>query len=240
MRSLLFHRETSFARSSESRGKVPLAPLWKDYLRFPQISLPKGRNPETSLQDTLRLRKGTLDFRGSHSPSLQDIASLLSLSARARTGEEEVDRNRRPYPSGGGFYPLEIYLAAEDAGGRSGIFHYAPERHVLEHLFPNDEGKKMFEGVRESFADPWKVDVPLYILISAVWRRTMQRYGEFGYRLVLMETGHLAQNMALAAAALRLRQRQSSAVDAEETGALLGLEEDEETVLYAIALGKES
>ena len=43
------------------------------------------------------------------------------------------------------------------------------------------------------------------LCICGVFPRTSEKYGDFGYRLMLLEAGHLAQNALLASEALGLK-----------------------------------
>ena len=50
----------------------------------------------------------------------------------APTDKRPYAWTRRPYPSGGGCYPLELYVVSAACDGLdSAIYHYDPMRHVL-------------------------------------------------------------------------------------------------------------
>lgn len=238
MLSLLYHKKSALKNSLHTRGKYfpGSGHMKKTYPRFPHILLSDEYGADLSLRESLASRHSAQTFNGSTAVSLQKLGSLFSMAARDRKSDAGVQS--RSYPSGGALYPLEIYVArAATKKEAPGLFHYNPALHALETLFPGIDGEDLFTSVRSSFFDPWTKEVPLFILISSVWHRTLREYGDFGYRLVLAEAGHLAQNILLSSTALGLLNRPCAGFDADDLSDILDLEETRETVLYAVALG---
>jgi SagB-type dehydrogenase family enzyme len=77
-------------------------------------------------------------------------------------------------------------------------------------------------------------------MLSAIWQRTRWKYHERTYRYVLMEAGHLAQNLYLGATALGLGVCAVGAFLDEALNDLLLLDGQEEAALYLIAVGAAS
>jgi len=99
----------------------------------------------------------------------------------------------RPAPSGGALYPIEAYLAV---GGpeTAGLYHYDPVHHLLERVRDGDH-RAALAGIPD-VAPAVRPDVVL--VLSAVFWRSMFKYGDLGYRLVCQETGVLlAQALAV-------------------------------------------
>ena len=122
---------------------------------------------------------------------LRELATLLACSyaARGRTRTEM----RRPVPSAGALYPLELYVLAQAVAGlEPGVYHYNPFRHRLSLLGPVDR-----RAVREALADPSIADAAsAIIVVTGVFWRSRFKYGQRGYRFALLEAGHLVQNAA--------------------------------------------
>ena len=120
---------------------------------------------------------------------LRELATLLACSyaARGRTRTEM----RRPVPSAGALYPLELYVLAQAVAGlEPGVYHYNPFRHGLSLLGPVDR-----RAVREALADPGIADAAAAIVVvTGVFWRSRFKYGQRGYRFALLEAGHLVQN----------------------------------------------
>lgn len=104
----------------------------------------------------------------------------------------------RAAPSAGGMYPTEVYVAVADVPGiQSGTYLY----HLLEHsLVPVQGGDPTEMLSRALFGHP-AAEAPASIILTAEWYRSSWRYRERGYRRALLDTGHVAGNLELAAAA---------------------------------------
>ena len=76
------------------------------------------------------------------------------------------------------------------------------------------------------------------LVLSAVFQRTRWRYRERAYRYVLMEAGHIGQNVYLAATSMGLGACAIGAFLDQELDALLGLDGQEEAAIYLLAVGK--
>jgi SagB-type dehydrogenase family enzyme len=77
------------------------------------------------------------------------------------------------------------------------------------------------------------------ILVAAIFGRTRFKYGLRGYRFALLEAGHIAQNVVLAATALGLAAVPLGAFYDRRTDEFLGLDGVNESTLYTIAFGAE-
>ena len=73
--------------------------------------------------------------------SYSDAPLTLSEIAQLAWAAQGVTHGQgfRTAPSAGALYPLELYLVAGNVTGlESGIYHYLPENHALEHLAGGD------------------------------------------------------------------------------------------------------
>ncbi|GHA44228.1 hypothetical protein GCM10010329_78790 [Streptomyces spiroverticillatus] len=116
----------------------------------------------------------------------------------------------RPYPSGGTRYPLRVLLYCHDVAGLPrGTYLYDPQGHALEQLGDRDicaDLMRMAPATDPRVSFPPKAggnlhvdDCPLWIFTVADLTFQRLHYGLRSYRLVLQESGHLAQNLALVA-----------------------------------------
>ncbi len=75
------------------------------------------------------------------------------------------------------------------------------------------------------------------VVVTAVRDRTMWKYGQRGYRHVLLDAGHVGQNLYLVATALGLGPVGIGGFFDGELGALLALPDDEEP-FYVVCIGQ--
>ena len=75
------------------------------------------------------------------------------------------------------------------------------------------------------------------LLVSAVFFRSVFKYGDRGYRFVLLEAGHVVQNAVLAAAGQQVAAVPIGGYFDRDLDRELGLDGLHESVVYALAIG---
>jgi SagB-type dehydrogenase family enzyme len=75
------------------------------------------------------------------------------------------------------------------------------------------------------------------LFLGAVFARTQKKYGPRGYRYVLLEAGHAAQNVCLAAAEGGLGSLCIGGYLDGKLNAMLGLEDGKAGVVYVVGIG---
>jgi SagB-type dehydrogenase family enzyme len=139
-------------------------------------------------------------------------------------------------PSGGGRNPYEAYLIARKVNGLApGIYHYSALDHSLGRLaaeLPDKLGSLV--GVQD-----WADDMSCIIVLAAFFERTMWKYDDpNAYRVVLIEAGHIGQNMLLAATDTGLSACPTAALSHEPLFDMLELPSRITCApVYAIAIG---
>jgi SagB-type dehydrogenase family enzyme len=236
----LYHLHSSHerARVFEPILDLDVLPLrFRTYPGAPRTSLP-GRDFALDMPLGMALEKRRSIRHHALKPlALETVGRILHTAYGVR-GHREVDGEvipDRPVPSAGGRYPLELYAATQSVEGLAdGIHHYDARAHELE-------------LVREGLAQPILVDLlmgqnvardaNLVVIITAVRERTMWKYGQRGYRHVLLDAGHVGQNLYLVATALGLGPTAIGGFYDQELGALLHLAPEEEP-FYVVCIGQ--
>jgi SagB-type dehydrogenase family enzyme len=142
---------------------------------------------------------------------------------------------RRTVPSAGGLFPLELYTFTQRVQGlEDGLYHYDVIAHSLQqlrrgNLFPTLE--PMF------YTYPFMKDANLVVVMAAVFLRTQKKYGPRGYRYLLMEAGHVAQNLSLRAVELGIATLCMGGFVDSVLNELIGLKPKKEGVVYTVAAG---
>lgn len=173
-----------------------------------------------ALTDALAQRRSVRSYR----PQPLDEADISQLlwATQGVTSES----GQRTAPSAGALYPLELYVVTA-----SGHYRYKPDGHTLEVLGTTDLRSDLSQVSQGSIAA-----APAVFVLTAVYARTEQKYGNRGERFVMMEAGHACQNLLLQAAGLGLGAVPIGAFSDTQVQNVLGLPSDHEP-LYVIPVG---
>jgi SagB-type dehydrogenase family enzyme len=203
----LYHHHSSYSEWSRIVQADPdtLPAHSTTYPGSVRIDLPgRGDSLEMGLGEALAKRRTIRRFSG-ESLALHSVGVLLhasfGISPRLPPAADEVEE-RRPPPSAGALYPLELHVLSRNTEDLpDGRYHYDPRSHQLEVL---DEGS-WYDDLTPALIDPYAFAlVNMVIAVVGIPGRTMVKYGQRGYRFMLLDAGHLAQNICLVAPALDL------------------------------------
>jgi len=173
-----------------------------------------------SLWSSLASRRSVREF-GQRTLSEAEVGQLL-WAAQGR-----VD-GRRTAPSAGALYPLTVRVV--DA---SGVWRYVPSDHLLVREVAADKRRALAAA---ALGQDSVERAPATFVISGDLRITAKKYGAHAERFVLLEAGHVAQNLLLAATALELAAVPIGAFDDAAVRKLLSLPA-EITPLYVLPVG---
>jgi len=138
-------------------------------------------------------------------------------------------------PSGGARNPYEAYVYAQSVTGVTpGFYHYSAFEHSLGLVAatPLPRPSELLGG------QTWYDDAPAIIFLVAKFERTMWKYAHpMAYRAVLIEAGHIGQNIMIAAAAQGLSTSPTALLADSTIEQILGLDHIMESVVYVIGLG---
>lgn len=213
----------------------------------PALPLPAASEDlPLSLGRALRQRRSLRHFLPESMP-LQILSDLLFYSAGV-TGEEQFQlgqrtwrRALRTHPSGGALYSVELFVVIRDVRGWEGpgpVYCYNPLTHGL---VPIPTAPDVARAVVHTSASPSSVvnleHAQVVLALVGVMAVESAKYARRGYRFVLQESGHLAQNALLTATALGLGGVVMGAFYDDEVNRLLGLDGVGESVLYMLPIG---
>jgi len=156
-------------------------------------------------------------------------------SAYGGYGEAAVTGFRcetRRVPSAGATYPLDVHLVAWTVSGTApGVYRFLPTPHALERM----AGHFSPESACELFLGQAHIASAAALVVTARFEAPLARYGDRGYRYVLLEAGQLVQNLDLASSALGLANLDLGGFLDGQLGESLGLAD--EAPPYGVALG---
>ncbi|MDR4493350.1 MAG: SagB family peptide dehydrogenase [Nitrospirales bacterium] len=170
--------------------------------------------------------------------SLKNITTLLHCAygvTRDNRGTK-FPRAFRVTPSGGALYPLEIFFFSSKVKNLiPGLYHYNPSKHHLRFLRKGNFASVIAQ--RTPFPNLVK-KASLLIFITALFERSIFKYGDRGYRFVFLEAGHVAQNLNLVSNAMGLNSVNIGGFYDREMDDFLGLDGITHSTIYLTAIGK--
>lgn len=204
---------------------------YKTYPGAARTPLPEPRGYRgLGLEESIEKRRSVRQYL--NKPMSQEELSRLLHAAGGITGAGGL----RAAPSAGALYPVELYVVVNDVEGlERGIYHHDTREHALEMLKQGDfRGAITAAGLGQSFLG----EANVCVVMSAVFQRTRWRYRERAYRYVLMEVGHIGQNVYLAATSMGMGACAVGAFLDGQLNDMLGLDGEEEAALYVVSVGR--
>jgi SagB-type dehydrogenase family enzyme len=211
---------------------------------FPGDQLPGGRapaakvyaNPLESVELAEPVREGgpaVWRVLSRLAPTTPKVGSSITLAELSQVlAPLAVRRGGRGYPSAGGAYPLEVYLAVQRLQDTfQGIYHYAAKQHQLEQLSGQFNGKSWrsalmgLEAVETSAA---------LVVFNTVPERSEAVFGLRGFRYALLEVGYAVGEVMVAATALGLQAYPAATFYDEAVSKLLSLPDTEHPVVVLL------
>jgi SagB-type dehydrogenase family enzyme len=253
---LLFH-----ARSSEGRHANPIGGVYSYAHVTPPLpairpgwsgktidlrAVSDAEPPASPTAKLMRARHSVRSFDPQRPVTLAELARFLDASARVTaTWQVEADEGgppvtyaRRPYPSAGASYELELYLAVDNCAGLAkGFYHYDAGAHVLvpiEVRAPDMEA--LLTGAALAMDAPAVPQV--LIAIAARFARVSWKYSTLAYGLMLKDAGVLTQTLYLTAADMGLGGCAIGSVNIDLFARMTGLDFHVEGPVGQFALGR--
>lgn len=242
----LYHENTKFHPYMQEAEQDPTGAT-EDYgtTRSLQYAAPGDRlalpdpalvpDEGVSLEAAIRARRSRRGFTG-EPVTLAQLSKLLHLTYGLTGAVEPSGEMGRAAPSAGARYPLELFPVVRHVEGVApGVYHYHPESHSLERVEARDVGDELSRAL---FGQPFVPHAAVTVLFGAIFPRTLLKYRERGYRLVLLDAGHAAENLMLAATAMGLGSTGLGGFLDDALNDLVRLNGEDENVLYAVSVGR--
>jgi SagB-type dehydrogenase family enzyme len=229
-----------FPTQSDQKRGIPIPPPQQPYdTSAPVIDLPAPdpailTKPDlyTCIADRKSRRKYTDD-----SLTIQELAYLLWATQGVRKVTMGGKGSLRTVPSSGARNPFETYLAINRVLGiEPGLYRYLPFEHKLVRLFADELlAQKLGELAMDQ---PFVGQAAACFIWSAVPYRAEWRYGTQGAKGILLDAGHVCQNLYLACESIGCGTCAIAAYRQEELNQFLGLDGEDELVVYLAPVGK--
>ncbi|WIV12389.1 SagB/ThcOx family dehydrogenase [Proteiniborus sp. MB09-C3] len=143
----------------------------------------------------------------------------------------------RTVPSAGARHAFETFLLINNVEGlKPGLYRYIAISHKLMEISTDPEmAQKVTTACHEQ---EFIKNSAVTFIWSAVAYRMKWRYGERGYRYIHLDAGHVCQNLYLTAGSIDSGVCAIASFDDDEINKLLGLDGEEQFVVYVATLGK--
>ncbi|NPV69307.1 MAG: SagB/ThcOx family dehydrogenase [Firmicutes bacterium] len=193
--------------------------------------------PSPGLEEAVFRRRSIRDYSG-QPLSLDEFGRVLFFSGgiTGKIVSGDVTIPLRASASAGALYPIELYpvVVAVDSL-EPGVYHYDVEGNALELLRPGHYRNHLFEDCHRQ---DMILNASAIIVMTAMFARTKIKYGERGYRYILLDAGHLAQNIYLECTALGLGCATVGGFMDDNVNRLIGVDGLQESAVYIAVIGK--
>lgn len=171
--------------------------------------------------------------------TILQAANGLTAKATVKLGvDSEATLNLRTVSSGGGLYPVSIYLYANNVSGLdSAIYRYNPLYNVL--IKQKDIELKEIQALCSISDDYINLSCANFVIFLAInFTRTVRKYGARGIRFAYHEAGAISQNIHLSATSLGLASVDCGSFYDDKVNNLLNLDGKLKQFAHGIILGK--
>lgn len=200
-------------------------------------------NKNTNFFEILKQRRSLRDFDEKYKISLFEITNLLyqayGVTYRSKITGYEINGHigLRNVPSGGGLYPLELYIVVFNGHIEQGLYHYRPDVNILELLKTGNYSEELNNIIQ---AEPFvnMKSASCIIITTGIIERILIKYGDRGYRFLMQESGFVAQTISLLAEALKLGSCMLGGYNDDKVNNFLNIDGVFETVNNIMVVGK--
>jgi len=233
------YSEREYTEGSDQRKGLPRPSLEIEYSLTQNVidlPIPTDINVDNIfLRDAIEKRRSIREY-SNQQMTLEEVSWLLWCSQGVKnvTG---CTTSLRTVPSGGSCHPFETFLLVNRIKGlKPGLYRFLAIKHKLIEINLEDGlAEKVTKAIRGiKFVATSAVT---FIWIADAYRKTW-RYGERGYRSILLDAGHICQNLYLSAEAIKCGVCAIGAFNDDDINNLLGINGVDKFVTYIATVGK--
>ncbi|MBK7583641.1 MAG: SagB/ThcOx family dehydrogenase [Myxococcales bacterium] len=201
----------------------------RSYPGYPRVPLPRCRPRLGVRLDRVLARRRSRRELSEELPSAKTLARVLEHAHGVNT-----ERGGGPTPTAGSLNALELFLITFGDGWlEPGHYHYDRARHELARLRPGATRQEW--AARVPSAGQFTGGALLWVLVGDA-ARAEDKYGTRAARFLLLEAGHLMQNLCLLSESVGLSTLPLGGFFEREIGRALPVSPGD-VVLYVGALG---
>ncbi len=226
---------------SDQRKSLPAPPVQKplDEKGARVIALPSPSRDVVAKPDVMDVIGERMSRRAYADEPLSraQLSFLLWATQGVRVVNAEQTSSRRTVPSAGSRHPYETYLrVARVEGIEAGLYRYLPLSHSLLLLDQRPSLREELHVLTDR--EDWAADAPVFFLWSCIPYRGEWRYHTMAHKSMLLDAGHIAQNLYLAAEAMSCGACTLGGYWQEGADRFCGVDGENEYVVYLAAVGR--
>jgi len=216
---------------------------YMDWVHQPRVYKRYPESDAIRLPDVPPIQKGSLRdiyAQKRSAPAAIDmdfnlLSRILTLTCciTAKSRHRSHDFYFRSAASAGALYPCELYLVNDPIDGlEGGVYHYDLHSRSLAPL----RSGKFTDFAEKCFENEETEPGFLYFFATAIFFRSAWKYRDRAFRYVLLDAGHLMENLILAIQSIGLRFSIHYDYNDRDCERLLGIDGKREGILACIAI----
>jgi SagB-type dehydrogenase family enzyme len=230
-----------FGGLSDQMKGMKFPSIQKDYPKdadlidlVPPEDFTVGKAP---LLDVINKRRSRRKF-SAEAFSLEELSYLLWTTQGVKQVLQGGYASLRTVPSAGARHAFETYIVVKNVQGlKPGLYRYLGVEHKLLPMELNDPG--LFNKTAAACCDqPFVADAAVTFIWTVIPYRCEWRYRDLSHKVIAIDVGHVCQNLYLAAEAIGAGVCAVAAYFQDETDELIGVNGDDEFVVYVAPAGK--
>ncbi|MDS0525851.1 SagB/ThcOx family dehydrogenase [Clostridium sp. SHJSY1] len=230
------------AKTDKMKG-VPQPPIVKNYdensiiIELPKASKDILKN--SNLYNCIKVRRSTR-FYTDESISIQELSYLL-WATQGVTGTNKAGLMLRTVPCSGATHSFETYLFIMNVENmQRGLYRYLPLEHKLLFISELDEIENKIDKITldQPFVPNFAKKAAVLFAWSTIPYRSEWKFDNTAHKKILIDVGHVCQNLYLASESIDAGTCAIGIYDQKMVDDILGIDGDEEFVIYLAAIGK--
>jgi len=189
------------------------------------IDLPDFDFEYLDTYEAIRTRSSVRKYKEDHM-----TMEVLSYFLKATLGMREDDIRFRMSPSGGARHAIETYIYADRIEGlEEGLYRYHVPTHQLVLIHNETMASHHIKG--------FMFNAPCCFMWTAVPYRMYWRYKHCAEKIILLDAGHVCQNLYLVAESIGYGACAVGAYDQDKMDNFMKLDGEKEFLIYAAPVG---
>ena len=199
----------------------------------------KNSVKESNIYDFIKNRRKTRLY-SDEQLSLEEL-SILLCATQGITTTNKAGLTLRTVPCSGATYTFETYLFITRIEGLAqGVYRYLPVEHQLLFMFALDQMDEKIDEItlEQPFVPNFAKKAAVVFAWSTTPYRSEWKYDISAHKKILIDVGHICQNLYLASESINARACAIGIYDQKLIDEVLQLGGEEEFILYLAAVGK--